>query len=112
MGIAESSWYGTAAAAGKLAASAVDYDARQDEHHADDPGQVGEVLDARVPGVVLAGARNVDDDVERAGEDHDREPEPRERGKRAELPDASSGGFYRQHSLLIQPDRPSRQVYR
>jgi hypothetical protein len=67
---------GTAATAGELAAGSVAHDARQDEHHADNPGQVGEVLDARVAGMVaLATGDDVDDHVGDPGQHHDRQSE-------------------------------------
>jgi hypothetical protein len=60
----------------ELATGAVDDDARQDENHAGDAEEVGEVLRAEA---VMAGVRagqQVHGDVEGTGPDHHHQPEP------------------------------------
>ncbi len=59
-----------------MAAGAMDDAARQDENHADDPGQMRQVLEPRVADVV-AGSE-VDECVNRAGEHEYQQPESRQ----------------------------------
>jgi hypothetical protein len=72
---------------------AVDDDAREDEHHGQDPQQVGDVLLRREPGVVVMGdRREVDDDVAQERQRHQCQADAHEQGELIDLvPDGACG---------------------
>jgi hypothetical protein len=76
--------------AAELATGAVHDDARQDENHADDPEQVGDVLRAEPVVVGIGAGRRVNDHVHRAGRHHQQQADPGHGGKLAEFRDHSS----------------------
>lgn len=65
---------------------AVDDDAHEDEHHGQDPQQVGDVLLWREPGVVMVGDwREVDDDVAQERQRHQCQTDAHEQGELTDL---------------------------
>jgi hypothetical protein len=84
----------------ELATGAVDDDTRQDEDHAGDPEDVGEMLRAEP---VMAGVRaghQVHGDIEGTCPDHHHEPELAEARDPTKLPSRPTA-LYRWHPLLI-----------
>src|SRR5574338_17683 len=85
-------------------------EARQDEDHAGDTDQMGQVLDSEVVGVVVRRMREpepVDDDVESAASGHHGEAEQHQDGESAREPER----LYHQHTLEIYPSTARCQVY-
>ena len=64
----------------------VDDDARKDEHHRPDPGQVSDVLVRHEPGVmVMGGRRHLDEDVAHEGQRHECQTDAYQQGKLVDL---------------------------
>jgi hypothetical protein len=75
---------------------AVDDDAREDEDHRQDPGQVSDVLLWRESGVmVVRDRREVDDDVAQKRQRHERQADAHQYGKPIDLvPDGPRGLYH------------------
>ncbi len=82
-----------------MATNAVSYDTRHDEDHADDSGNMRQVLEPRVADVV-AGSE-VDEYVKDACEHEQQQPESRQSREITQLGGPAPDRFYRQHLLVI-----------
>ena len=93
----------------ELATGAADDDARQDENHAGDTQQMGEMLRAqhRMGGMRVAPAHEVDGDVADPRSNHQGEAELAGKG---EAPKLFETALYRQHWLVIHLSRPNVNV--
>ena len=92
--------------AAELATGAVGDDTRQDEDHADDAEEMGDLLQAQavMPGVAAGGQMH--DDVEHAGGDHQQQPNATECREGGCFENEPRAKVYRQHALVIhaRPD--------
>jgi hypothetical protein len=91
--------------AAELATGAIGDDTRQDEDHADDAEEMGDLLQGKPVVPVVAAGCQVHNDVEHARGDHQQQPNPAECWEGGCLENEPIANVYRQHVLVIHARR-------